>query len=114
MSRKKYQFVVGLAVIMYSNLVLAADPTTFKAHMIDSHANSDGPDYVQHQAAGNGWFSNLGPTGIRAMLTGNDKYRNYMLQINDQLKRNGTRFNNQYRTAGFPYGNVAMVRTLRP
>jgi len=69
---KKYLLVVGLAFRMYSNLVLAADPTTFKAHMIDSHANSDGPDYVQHQAAGNGWCSNLGPTGIRAMLTDED------------------------------------------
>jgi len=29
----------------------------------------DGPDAVQHEKAGPGWFTNLGPTGIRAMLT---------------------------------------------
>jgi len=71
-NRKKFLFVASLLVIMCGTLGLAADPTTFQAHMIDSHANSDGPDYVQHQAAGNGWFSNLGPTGIRAMLTDED------------------------------------------
>ena len=66
---KSYLLVNGLAAIGFSMTVFAADPSSFQAHMIDSHANSDGPDYVQHQAAGNGWFSNLGPTGIRAMLT---------------------------------------------
>lgn len=66
---KKYLFIASLSVVAYSSMVLAADPTSFENHRVKSHANSDGPDYVQHVAAGNGWFSNLGPTGIRAMLT---------------------------------------------
>lgn len=66
---KSYLMVSGLAAIAFSLTAFAADPTSFKNHRVNSHANSDGPDYVQHEAAGNGWFSNLGPTGIRAMLT---------------------------------------------
>ena len=54
-------------VFLCSTLILAND--SFDAHIINNHANSDGPDYVQHEFAGDGWFSNLGPTGIRAMLT---------------------------------------------
>ena len=66
---KKYQFLFSLTIILYCIQVFAADPTSFENHRVKSHANTDGPDYVQHEAAGNGWFSNLGPTGIRAMLT---------------------------------------------
>ena len=66
---KKYLFFASLVCFVCGTLVFAADPVSFAAHMIDSQANSDGPDYVQHQAAGTGWFSNLGPTGIRAMMT---------------------------------------------
>ena len=66
---KKYLFIASLAFIVCGSLVLAADPTSFLNHRVNSHANSDGPDYVQHATAGTGWFSNLGPTGIRAMLT---------------------------------------------
>lgn len=66
---KKYLFIGSLVTIVYGSLVLAADPQSFLNHRVNSHANTDGPDHVQHVAAGDGWFSNLGPTGIRAMLT---------------------------------------------
>ncbi|OVE77552.1 hypothetical protein BVX99_02380 [bacterium F16] len=42
---------------------------TFSSHWLNSLANSDGPDAVQHETAGPGYFWNLGPTGIRAVLT---------------------------------------------
>ena len=63
---KKYLFVASLVGFVCGSLVLGDG---FEDHIINNHANSDGPDHVQHVAAGNGWFSNLGPTGIRAMLT---------------------------------------------
>ena len=68
-SIKKYVLAFGMVAIAYVTWVSAADPNTFNNHMNKSRANKDGPDHVQHEAAGPGWFSNLGPTGIRAMLT---------------------------------------------
>ena len=67
MTRIHYLFVLALL-----NTAFSADPKTFKKHWLESRANKDGLDAIQHQAAGPGWFSNLGPTGIRALLTDKD------------------------------------------
>jgi hypothetical protein len=61
--------VVGLLCMAHGMLIYAASPATFQQHRVNKSANKDGPDHVQHKTAGPGWFSNLGPTGIRAMLT---------------------------------------------
>ena len=38
------------------------------------------------------------------IMTGDDKYHDYMLRINDQLKRNGTRFENHVRCSHMANG----------
>ncbi|MBF0199188.1 MAG: PDZ domain-containing protein [Planctomycetes bacterium] len=60
---------IVLLMLLLQPYLFAADPTSFANHYLKSQANKDGPDFIQHKKAGPGWFSNLGPTGIRALLT---------------------------------------------
>ncbi len=68
---KKCVLAICLVLVVLTVTVLSADPKTFAAHWLKSRAKS-GPDAVQHEKAGAGYFANLGPTGIRALLTDKD------------------------------------------
>lgn len=56
-------------LLAFVHTAFPADSITFDNDWNKSRPDSGGPDYVQYQAAGPGWFTNLGPTGIRAMMT---------------------------------------------
>ncbi|MHC4252229.1 MAG: DUF6288 domain-containing protein [Planctomycetota bacterium] len=68
---KKLVLATCVVLALLTVTVVGADPKTFAAHWLQSRAKS-GPDAVQHETAGPGYFTNLGPTGIRAMLTDKD------------------------------------------
>ncbi len=66
---KRAWFTWSLILFLTALQGRAADPNTFKSNWLERKANKEGPDFIQHEKAGPGWFSNLGPTGIRALMT---------------------------------------------
>ena len=58
-----------LPFLLFFSTTLVWANENFNASWLKKQANKCGPDFVQHEKAGPGWFSNLGPTGIRAMMT---------------------------------------------
>jgi len=59
--------IMHLAGFLVAGPVRGADPETFAASLLNA-TTEDPADTEQNKVAGPGWFWNLGPTGIRAML----------------------------------------------